>query len=208
MPNESGAHLELRVIVSAPGHPGLVPRRISAELARTSGATSGSEHGVWRVPCRVGLNTRSKRLALIARHRHPSERRLAPAPPERHIEAFEPGEKVPRDGSTWGECRAPRAPFWQYTAIGVASSSRGAAAEIGSNPRPRTPANSSTGCPRTQQASWRLREVGTDNGSEFRSKTVRRRSGALSAASASSKASPPSSNGCVERLWLTILEEC
>ncbi len=35
-----------------------------------------SEHGVWRVLCRVGLNTRNKRLALVARHRDPYERRL------------------------------------------------------------------------------------------------------------------------------------
>jgi hypothetical protein len=35
-------------------------------------------------------------LALISRHRHPSRRRLALAP-DRHIEASEPDEKVPRD---------------------------------------------------------------------------------------------------------------
>ena len=30
-----------------------------------------SEHGVWRVLCRYGLNTRNKRLALIAGHADP-----------------------------------------------------------------------------------------------------------------------------------------
>jgi hypothetical protein len=36
-----------------------------------------SEHGVWRVLCRYGLNTRSKRLAPIARHRDPYGERQA-----------------------------------------------------------------------------------------------------------------------------------
>jgi len=46
---------------------------------------------------RVGLNSRSKRLALLARHRDPYERRPLLPPPERHIEATEPGEKVQLD---------------------------------------------------------------------------------------------------------------
>jgi hypothetical protein len=46
------------------------------------------------VLCRYGLNTRSRRLALIAGHRDPYERRPAAPPLERHIDASEPGEKV------------------------------------------------------------------------------------------------------------------
>src|SRR5215210_4676417 len=81
---------------------GLLPRpprpRIAAELAREKwGGIRISEHGIWRVLCRVGLNTRSKRLALIARHRDPYERKPQVPPPERHIEASEPGEKVQLD---------------------------------------------------------------------------------------------------------------
>ena len=56
-----------------------------------------SEHGVWRVLRRYGLNTRSKRLALIARHADPYERSRPSPPPERHIDASEPGEKVQMD---------------------------------------------------------------------------------------------------------------
>src|SRR5215216_6619654 len=78
--------------------PGLGPRRISAELAREQwGGIRISAHGVWRVLRRVGLNSRSKRLALLARHRDPYERRPLLPPPERHIEATEPGEKVGLD---------------------------------------------------------------------------------------------------------------
>jgi hypothetical protein len=42
MPNQIGPHLEAKVIAFALGHPGLGARRISAELARPSGAGSGS----------------------------------------------------------------------------------------------------------------------------------------------------------------------
>ena len=57
-------------------------------------------------------------------------------------------------------------------------------------------------------AGWRLGEVTSDNGSEFRSNqfgdTVER----LGAHQRFIKAGRPNSNGCVERLQLTILEEC
>ena len=89
MPNQIGPHLEQRIIAFALGHPGYGPRRISAELAREKwGGLRISEHGVWRVLVRVGLNTRAKRLALIARHRDPYERKpelaAARAPHRRH----------------------------------------------------------------------------------------------------------------------------
>ena len=98
MPNQIGPHLEQRIIAFALGHPGYGPRRISAELAREKwGGMRITEHGVWRVLGRVGLNTRTKRLALIARHRDPYERKPDPPPPERHIDATWPGEKVQLD---------------------------------------------------------------------------------------------------------------
>ena len=50
MPNETGPHLEQRIVAFALAHPGLGPRRISAELAREKwGGIRISEHGVWRV---------------------------------------------------------------------------------------------------------------------------------------------------------------
>jgi transposase len=74
MPNQIGPHLEQKIIAFSLGDPGPGPRRIPAELAREKwGAIRISERGDWRVLCRVGLNTRSKRLALIARHRDPYE---------------------------------------------------------------------------------------------------------------------------------------
>jgi transposase len=111
MPNEIGPHLEQRIVAFALAHPGLGPRRISAELAREKwGGIRISEHGVWRVLRRLGLNTKSKRLALVARHRDPYERRPPLPEPERHIDASEPGDKVQLDCFYVGDYRAPRAP--------------------------------------------------------------------------------------------------
>jgi transposase len=122
MPNEIGPHLEQRIVAFALGHPGLGPRRIAAELAREKwGGIRVSEHGVWRVLRRVGLNTRSKRLALVARHRDPYERRPELPPKELHIEASEPGEKVQLDCFYVGRLSGTKGTVWQYTAVDVAS---------------------------------------------------------------------------------------
>jgi hypothetical protein len=72
MPNQIGPHIEQRIIAFALGHPGYGPRRRQRRArTRQMGGLRISEHGVWRVLRRVGLNTRSKRLALIARRRSP-----------------------------------------------------------------------------------------------------------------------------------------
>jgi hypothetical protein len=83
-PSRSGTRATGRV-GSAPSWPGRSGTR--------SGSASTASGGSWS----VGLNTRSKRLALIARHRDPYERTPAVLPPARHIDATEPGEKVQLD---------------------------------------------------------------------------------------------------------------
>jgi transposase InsO family protein len=57
-------------------------------------------------------------------------------------------------------------------------------------------------------AGWRLQEVTTDNGSEFRARQFGEAVQTLGARQRRIKAGRPDSNGCVERLQLTILEEC
>jgi len=57
-------------------------------------------------------------------------------------------------------------------------------------------------------AGWRLQEVTTDNGSEFRAREFGAAADTLGARQRFIKAGRPDSNGCVERLQLTILEEC
>ena len=211
MPNQIGPHLEQKVIAFALARPGLGPRRISAELARPKwGGVVISEHGVWRVLRRYNLNTRSKRLALIARHADPYERKPQLPPPERHIDASEPGEKVQLDCFYVGRLSGTKGTVWQYTAIDVASAY--AWAELHTSERnPR-----SQHCQRLlhrvaaelKAAGWKLREVTTDNGSEFRSKDFGQAVEQLGARQRFIKAGRPNSNGCVERLHLTILEEC
>jgi transposase len=165
MPNEIGPHLEQRVIAFALGHPGLGPRRISAELARDKwGGIRISEHGVWRVLVRVGLNTRSKRLALIARHQDRYERKPEIPPPERHIDAREPGEKVQFDCFYVGRLSGTKGTVWQYSAIDVASAY--AWAELRTsvrNPRARHTRELLHRVARELKAAgWKLKEVGTD----------------------------------------------
>ena len=211
MPNELGPHLEQRVIAFSLGHPGFGARRISAELAREKwGGLRISEHGVWRVLVRYGLNTRSRRLALIARHRDPYERKPDQPPPERHIEASEPGEKVQLDCFYVGRLQGTKGSVWQYTAADVASGF--AWAELHAtpkNPRARHTAELVHRVAAELKAvGWRLREITTDNGSEFRAREFGQAVEQLHARQRLIKAGSPDSNGCVERLQLTILEEC
>ena len=112
MPNQIGPHLEQRIIAFALGHPGLGPRRISAELAREKwGGLRISEHGVWRVLRRVGLNTRDQAPGA---DRAPPRPLRTPARARRRPSATStPPSRARRSSSTASTsagCRAPRAP--------------------------------------------------------------------------------------------------
>ena len=113
---------------------------------------------------RVGLNTRSKRLALVARHRDPYERKPERPPVELHIDATEPGEKVQLDCFFIGRLSGTKGSVWQYTAADVASGFLWA--ELHSterNPRARFTAELVHRVARELKAAgWRLREVTTD----------------------------------------------
>ena len=149
------------------------PRRISAELAREKwGGLRISEHGVWRVLRRVGLNIRSKRLALIARHRDPYERKPDTAPVERHIDATRPGEKVQLDCFYVRRLSGTKGTVWQYTGIDVASAFCWAELHTSErNPRSRHPRELVHRIARELAAAGcNLAEVTTDNGSEFRAR--------------------------------------
>jgi len=211
MPNQIGPHLEQRILAFALARPGFGPRRISAELRRPKwGGIRISEHGVWRVLRRFNLNTRAKRLALIARHADPYERKPEIPPPPRHIEASEPGEKVQMDCFYVGRLSGSKGTVWQYTAADVASGFIWAELHSSErNPRARRTAELVHRVARElKEAGWRLQEVTTDNGSEFASRQFGAAVEALGARQWRIKAGNPNSNGCVERAQLTILEEC
>ena len=98
MPNSISPLVEHRIPAFAIGSPGLGPARVSAELARPKwGGLRISPSGIWRVLKRHGLNTRSKRLALVAGHAAPPGPEPAEPLPERHLDVDRPGELV-RDG--------------------------------------------------------------------------------------------------------------
>jgi len=57
-------------------------------------------------------------------------------------------------------------------------------------------------------AGWKLQAVSTDNGSEFRSQRFPRSVHATGAEQRFIRAGRPRTNGCLERVQRTILEEC
>ena len=173
MPNQIGPHIEQRVLAFSLAHPGCGPRRISAELAREKwGGLRLSEHGVWRVLKRHGLSTRTRRLALIAGYADAYERKPPTPPPERHIEASEPGEIVGIDCFYIGRLQGTKGTLWQYTAIDVASGY--AWAELHTSERNPIARHTKSLVHRVATelaaAGWKLHAVISDNGSEFRSK--------------------------------------
>jgi transposase InsO family protein len=211
MPNQISPHLEHRILAFSLGHPGFGPRRISAELRRAKwGGIEVSENGVWRVLKRFNLNTRGKRLALLARHADPYERAPDREPKVLHIDASEPGEKVQMDCFYVGRLAGTKGVVWQYTAIDVASAY--VWAFLRSEERNPSARHTAELChlvaAELKAAGWRLREATTDNGSEFRSHDFGRSLAAHGATQRRIKAGRPNSNGCVERAQLTILEEC
>src|SRR5829696_1179210 len=62
MPNQFSQVLEQRILAFCLAHPGLGPKRVSAQLRRPSwGGLTVSANGVYKALCRHGLNTRARR---------------------------------------------------------------------------------------------------------------------------------------------------
>ncbi len=202
LPNQLSPFVEERIVAYALGHPGHGPRRIASELRRERwGGLVVSHNGVWRCLRRHGLNTRARRLALVAGYAAPYERPRA-REPERHIEATRPGE--PRLTGTKGA-------VWQLTATDVASSY--AWAELVTCPQG-NPTGAQTSklaqrvCADLAAAGWRLERVLSDNGGEFRSHQFRDTLDQLGVRHTLIRAGRPQTNGHVEALHRLILEEC
>jgi transposase len=210
MPNQLSPLVEQRIVAFALGHPGLGPRRIAAELARPRwGGLLVSPNGVWRCLRRHGLSTRRKRLALVAGYAAPYE------PPResasgRHVEASRPGELVGFDCFYVGRLHGTRGTVWQLTAIDVASSY--AWAELVSCPSGQPAATQTSGLARRvaaelRAAGWRLERALTDNGQEYRG-AFEQQLASLGASTTRIRAGRPQTNGAVEALHKTILDEC
>jgi transposase InsO family protein len=211
MPNQIPQIIEERIVAFSLGHPGLGPRRIAAQLARPEwGALKVSPNGVWKVLRRHGISTRTKRLSLIAGYRteigpprHPE--------PEPKIQTSHPGELVGIDCFFVGRLHDTKGAVWQITAIDTYSSY--AWTDL---------VRCKTGQPTTEHtiplvrriaaelahANWRLERVLSDNGNEFRGLPFGAALERLDARHSRIRAGRPQTNGHVERLHRTILEEC
>jgi len=210
MPNQLSVMVEQRIVAFCLGHPGHGPRRIASRLARPEwGGLVVSPNGVYKTLVRHGLNTRAKRLALVAGFRAPYEPPREPEP-EPHIESTRPGELVGIDCFFVGRLHGTQGPVWQITAIDTFSSFAWADLVV-CPPAGPTVAHTSALARRVasalQAAGWRLERVLSDNGNEF----GRREFGARLPAGVTHtriRSGRPQTNGHVERLHRTILEEC
>ncbi len=109
-----------------------------------------------------------------------------------------------------GRLSGSKGSVWQYTAIDVASGYTWA--ELHSTERNPRSRHCQTLLHRLAHelalAGWKLQTVTTDNGSEFVSSDFGKAVEAAGARQRRIKAGRPTSNGCGERVQLTILEEC
>jgi transposase InsO family protein len=210
MPNQVPPWLEERVIAFGLGHPGLGPRRIAAQLALPMwGGLTISATGVLRVLRRHGLQTRRRRLALVAGYAAPPEPERRSLPPL-HLEAGVPGDLVQLDCFHIGRLTGTKGRVWQYTAIDVASAFAWGEVHVTPlNPAARwTTALVQRVARDLAAAGWKLRAVSTDNGSEFRAAPFTQAVQRLGAEHRFIRAGRPQTNGGVERVQRTILEEC
>jgi transposase InsO family protein len=211
MPNQLPKMIEERIVSFSLAHPGLGPRRVASELAREKwGGILVSPNGVWKVLCRHGLNTRAKRLGLIAGYAAPYEPPRE-REPERHIDVSRPGELVGIDCFYVGRLKGTEGAIWQLSAIDVASSYAWADLVICKNGNP-TAAQTSRLAQRVahelKAAGWKLERVLSDNGNEFRGHQFPATITRLGARHNRIHAGRPQTNGHVEALHKTILDEC
>jgi transposase len=212
MPNQLPKMIEERILAFSLGHPGLGPRRVAAELRRPKwGGILVSPNGVWKVLCRHGLNTRAKRLGLIAGYAAPYEPPRDPGP-EQHIDVSRPGELIGIDCFFVGRLQGVKGSIWQLTAIDVASSFAWAELVICKEGKPANPSSEQTSrlarrvAKDLRDAGWRVERFLSDNGNEFKgqfTKTI----GRLKVRHTRIHAGRPQTNGNVEALHRTILDE-
>ncbi len=211
MANSVPSVVEGRVVAFSLGHSGFGPARIAAELARPKwGGIRLSNNGVWRILRRHGLNTRRKRLGLIAGYASPPEPENPEPQPERHLDVKRPGELVQMDCFYIGRLSGTKGTVWQYTAIDVASAFTWAELHTTSrNPSAKWTSRLARRVARDlSRRGWGFEATMSDNASEFRSDEFQDTRRQLHAKHVFIHAGRPQTNGCVERVQGTILQEC
>jgi transposase InsO family protein len=209
MPNQLSVMVEQRIVAFALGHPGQGPRRIASRLARPEwGGLAISPNGVYETLVRHGLNTRAKRLALVAGYRAPFAPPREPVP-EPHIETSRPGELLGIDCFFVGRLHGSKGPVWQITAIDTYSSFAWADLVVTPPAGPtveQTSALARRVAAELQRAGWRLDRVLSDNDTEFGRQAFAARL-PVGVRHSQIRSGRPQTNGHVERLHRTILEE-
>jgi transposase InsO family protein len=131
-------------------------------------------------------------------------------PPERHLHVDHPAELAPAGLVLHRPAVGAKGTVWQDTAIDVASAYTWATLQV----TRRNPSAVWTSALAQKVAAdlaargWRLERVMTDNASEFRAATFGQTMAKLKSRHRFIRAGRPQTNGCVERVQQTILEEC
>lgn len=209
--------VERRIVASALAYPQAGPRRLRDLLGAEGLAVSPSR--VWRVLGRHRLNTRRLRYELLEQHRREPSIVVSARAPEHvgRLHAEMPGDLVQMDcfhvGSfketRLGAAKHSHGQIWQYTAIDVASSWLWA--ELHTTAHNPSPALTSALAHRVAadltRWGWTWQTVSTDNGNEFRAAVFRDTIAALGTEHRFIRSGRPQSNGKVERVQGTLLEE-
>lgn len=209
--------LEAEVVAVALANPPWGPRRLFSELHQR-GIRVGSVSQVWRILRGHGINTRGRRYAVMTTARgltHPHQGSSITRPYVGSLKAEQPGDLVQMDCFHLGRLKGAKttqgqATVWQYTAIDVASSFVWAQTHTTNH----APSKVHTTALVHQLAAdlarwgWKLKTISTDSGNEFRNNLFTETVTNLGATHRLIRAGRPQSNGKVEQVQATILEEC
>jgi len=212
-------YLESQIVAQALANPQLGPQQLADRLGATGIEVSSST--VWRALVRRKLNTRKLRYQLLKAHLVlPQEPFVVASKPQRWVgvlDADDPGDLVQMDCFHVGSFKETRlgvgkkrpGVIWQYTAIDVASSYVWVSlASSSHNPTvENTVALANRVAADLDGFGWNFKAVSTDNGNEFRAHQFRDTIAALGADHRFIRAGRPQSNGKVERVQGTFLEE-
>ena len=211
-------HVEERVVAAALAAPELGPRPLAARLH--NGGVTVSASTVWRILVRRRLNTRRLRYQLLTQHRAPGRIEVVTRPdraPIGRLDATVPGDLVQLDCFHVGSFKETRlrqgkqhrGQIWQYTAIDVASSWLWAelhATHHNPSPTITTHLAHRVATDLTHWG-WTWKAATTDNGNEYRAQLFADTLTTLGVKHRYIKAGRPQTNGKVERVQRTLLEE-
>ncbi len=210
--------VDAQVIAVALAHPGLGPQRLAFELARMLNVEL-SASTIWRILRHHRLNTRALRYQLM-NHRSLEKLTVVNRSEDRPVgvlDAAVPGDLIQMDcfhvGSfketRLGASKATHGQIWQYTAIDVASSFLWA--ELWTSAHSPDPTRTTALAYRVAAdlRAWghQPEAVSTDNGNEYRAQLFCDALAELNIEHRFIRAGRPQSNGKVERVQGTMLEE-